>query len=293
MKKILFGLALMGTMMSAAHAAPITYTTLGVATPVENFNSLLSTPEAGTSATVPAGFEFFERSADNTAPAGDQLYRVQNGSSNAGTTYSFGAIGDTDRAFGSAGSAGNPLAFFGFGFTNNTGTTLTSLTVNYTGEQWRNGGNTTQQILNFQYRTGGLATDSILTTTGTTAYTDFDALDFASPINTATAGALDGNLAANRTVFNGITITPAVSIADGETFFFRWNDVNDAGNDHGFGIDDFSFSGSGAAVAAVPEPSTYALFAIGMIGFAVAMRRKKAAEAATAKVESGSALLPC
>lgn len=59
-------------------------------------------------------------------------------------------------------------------------------------------------------------------------------------------------------------------------------------------IDNLQVNATQVGVAAVPEPSTYALFAIGMIGMVVAMRRKKAAEDATAKAaESGSALLPC
>src|SRR5205085_4686408 len=72
------------------------------------------------------------------------------GSSSAGSFYSFGAAGASDRALGGLGSGG---AYFGapasntvagwiaVGITNNSNVDQTSFAVNYDGEQWRDGGN--------------------------------------------------------------------------------------------------------------------------------------------------------
>src|SRR5687768_10187759 len=73
-------------------------------------------------------------------------YNSGTGSSNTGALYSFGIAGTNpvgDRALGSVGSGGTGTIFYGVRFVNNTGNTVTSLDVNYVGEQWRNGGSST------------------------------------------------------------------------------------------------------------------------------------------------------
>ena len=66
-------------------------------------------------------------------------------------------------------------------FTNATGSTITSLAVGYTGEQWRLGTITRADRMDFQY-----SLDATSLTTGT--WVDVDALDFSTP-NTAATGA--------------------------------------------------------------------------------------------------------
>ena len=87
--------------------------------------------------------------------------------------------------------------FWGVRLQNNTGSTITSLDVAYTGEQWRNSAAAAQTVA-FSYLVGSP------TVTGTlaefqTAGVAVTGLDFTSPITGGTAGALNGNLAANRT----------------------------------------------------------------------------------------------
>ncbi len=113
--------------------------------------------------------------------------------------------------------------------------TVTSVSVNYTGEQWRNGGNATAHKLDFTYQK-----NAANITTGT--WVDVNTLDFTGPIATASAAALDGNAIANRTALSN-TIT--VSILPGETIWLRWMDVDDSGNDHGLGVDDLSVTLNG------------------------------------------------
>jgi uncharacterized protein len=161
------------------------------------------------------------------------LINAGTGSSNTGSLYSFGAASNSDRALGSVASGSTGSIFYGARFVNDTGTTLTSLSISYIGEQWRNGGNTTPHTLDFAYQIGATSINS-----GTWA--DVDSLDFTSAIATSTAGALNGNDNSNRVSVSG-NIT-GFSLAPGEEIWLRWSDVNDAGNDHGLGIDNLQVS---------------------------------------------------
>ena len=144
------------------------------------------------------------------------------------------------RALGSVASGSTNEVYFGARFVNNTGGAIISRDVSYVGEQWRNGGNITPQTLDFQYQIVNAGALSSITA-GT--WTDFNALDFTSPIATATAGALDGNAAANRTVK---TANLPISVFVGQEVWVRWKDSNDAGNDHGLAVDDLSVTANGS-----------------------------------------------
>ena len=159
----------------------------------------------------------------------NQLYAADNGSSTTGDTYSYGTNSSTDRALGSL-QSGTLISSFGAYFINNTGTTITSLKIVYTGEQWRLGTAGRTDILDFQY-----STNTTNISSGT--WTDFNQLDFTSPVITI-AGAKDGNAAANKSLTE-YTIH-GLSIAAGAEFFIRWNDFNASGGDDGLAIDDFS-----------------------------------------------------
>ncbi len=175
----------------------------------------------------------------SAVPTNPTVYIADPGTSNTGGIHSYGTTGE--RAFGSVGSNATGDIFYGFKLTNNTGTAITSLDISYTGEQWRNGGNTTAQQLDFQYQVANSGTITDINTPGT-GWIDFNSLDFVSPVTGATAAALDGNLAANRTSKSG-TIT--VSVSPGQEVWLRWKDTNDAGNDHGLAVDDFSVTANG------------------------------------------------
>ncbi len=151
------------------------------------------------------------------------------GSSATGQFYNFGTSLALDRALGSVSSGTPGTLFYGVRYQNNTGVPVT-LDVQYTGEQWRNGGNVAAQVLAFNYRQAATVTDL---TTGT--YTAFTSLDFTTLVNTAVAAALDGNNSANRTVR---TASIPVTIPAGQEIMLRWADIDNAGSDHGIGIDD-------------------------------------------------------
>lgn len=188
----------------------------------QDFNSLAST---GTSDVLPPGWYFSESGAN-----ANTIYNTGNGSSNQGDTYSFGSIGSTERALGGLqSSALDPR--FGFWMTNSTGNAINTIIVSYTGEQWRLGVAGRSDRLDFQY-----SLDATALNNGT--WTDLSALDFASPNITGPTGALDGNLAANRT-FVG-TVINGLNIPVGATIFFRWLDLDITGSEDGLSIDDLS-----------------------------------------------------
>ncbi len=202
-----------------------------------------ATPPAGVGATGLTGWTFINYGGTGTSA----LFKIDDGTSNAGGIYSYGTASSTDRALGSLASA-SQVGRFGVTFVNTTSATITQFTLGYTGEQWRNGGNTSPQTLSFSYLVG--ATDI---NTGT--FIAATALDFTSPNVAATAAALDGNFAANRTVIAPVTIT-GLSWGAGQTLTLRWTDLNDIGSDHGLAIDDLSFT-TPAASAQTAQTITF------------------------------------
>jgi len=223
----------------------------------QNFDTLSNT--AGSTTNVLSLSGWFMTETGGGARDNEQ-YAVDTGASSTGDTYSYGAAAATDRAFGSLRS-GTLISSFGAAFTNGTGATLTGLVIAYDGEQWRLGTAARTDRLDFQY-----STDATSLTTGT--WTDVDALDFITP-NTATTGAKDGNAAANR-----VSLTSPITglaIADGATFWIRWNDIDASGADDGLAVDNFSLTPS-----AIPEPASFASL-VGLLGLGVALARRRAA----------------
>lgn len=194
----------------------------------QDFNTLAL---SGTSSTVPTGWLFLESGTN-----ANTTYTAGTGSGNAGDTYSFGAASNTERAFGGL-QSGSLVPTIGAAFTNNTGGTVTSLAIAYTGEQWRLGATGRTDRIDFQY-----SLDATSLATGT--WTDVNNLDFNGPISTGTVGALDGNAAANRVAIS-FTIT-GLSIPNGATFHIRWSSFDASGADDGLSIDDFSITPTSA-----------------------------------------------
>jgi predicted extracellular nuclease len=105
---------------------------------------------------------------------------------------------------------------------------------------WRRGTAGRQDRLDFQY-----SLDATSLSDGT--WIDVDALDFVGPDacvpGVGTTGATDGN-SADCVDALGVGIK-ALAIADGASFWIRWNDFNASGADDGLAIDDFALSATG------------------------------------------------
>jgi predicted extracellular nuclease len=183
----------------------------------------------GTPAAVPAGWAFAESGTNANA-----AFSSGTGSSNTGDTYFLGTGGEW--AFGGL-QSGSLVPTVGVGFTNNTGSTITSLAVTYTGETWRVGTASRSDRLDFQYSLNGTSL-----TTGT--WTDFNALDYANPGQAAGSGSLQHSALVTGTI-------TGLSIAPGATFYLRWASFDASGADDALGVDDFSMTvtGSGGGVA--------------------------------------------
>ncbi|MFY9821491.1 MAG: ExeM/NucH family extracellular endonuclease, partial [Thermoanaerobaculia bacterium] len=224
---VLAALALSLPAARSAGAQCISLTTLGSAY-TQNFDTLSNTAGSTTNnLTIPGWFltESGGGARDN------EQYAVDTGASTTGDMYSYGAAASTERALGQLRS-GTLIPLFGACFTNNTGSTITSLAVAYNGEEWRLGTAGRTDQMNFEYSLN--ATDLV---TGT--WTGVAALNFTTP-DTATVGAKNGNAAADRTALSS-TIS-ALSIANGATFWIRWNDTDATGADDGLAVDDFSLT---------------------------------------------------
>ncbi len=162
-------------------------------------------------------------------------YNTGTGSGTAGDVYSFGAASSTERAFGTLFS-GTLTPTIGAQFTNNTGSTITSLDVSYIGEMWRAGvtNRNAADRLDFQ-----LSTNATSLTTGT--WVDYNSLDYNSSNINATAGALNGNSSGNQTSVS-FSIT-GLSIPNGASFWIRWHDSDiSPGADDGLAVDNFSIT---------------------------------------------------
>ena len=131
----------------------------------QDFNTL---PTSGTSLvwsndSTLSGWSLFRQPAPGTTIT---AINANNGSSNTGTFDSFGVAGTnplTDRALGGVGSGGayfgSPLigavaGWMAVALTNDMASTIDTLDLNYTGEQWRDGGNTTAQTMTLEYGFG-------------------------------------------------------------------------------------------------------------------------------------------
>jgi len=225
-----FVLALAVTAVGGAvsTAAGISLTAVDTAY-TQDFDTLAST---STSSTVPDGWAFSEALANANA-----TYTAGTGSGNAGDTYSFGAAGSTERAFGGL-QSGTLNPTIGAAFSNDTGATIVGVDVAYTGEQWRVGTANRPDRLDFQY-----SLDATSLTTGT--WVDVDALDYSE-----TSGATTGAVPGLTTPVSG-TIA-GLAIASGSSFWIRWTDFNASGADDGLAVDDFSLTPHTGTVNALP-----------------------------------------
>ena len=202
--------------------------TFASATYTQNFDGL---PNSGTPTwtdnTTLAGWY----ASNASGSISTQTYSIGNGSGTAGGHYSFGTTSATDRAFGNltTATAPNTTLYMGLRLKNNDASkTITSITIRYTGEEWRENAN--NQSLVFGYLVGATSL-----TAGT--WTAATGLDFAPPV-AVTASARDGNNATYRTT-KTLTINFPTPIAVGQEVWIRWSKAGN-NNSCGLAVDDLS-----------------------------------------------------
>lgn len=203
---------------------------------VQDFDSLAA---SGTSAALPAGWYLAESGTNANSE-----YRAGDGTSNSGDTYSFGSGTSTDRALGSLLSS-SLAPRFGAQLRNDSGQALSEIAVAYNGEQWRLGTAGRTDSLKFEYSANATSLADAAAT-----WVAVGALDLVAPVTAGTAGALDGNAAANR-----VAISASISglnLANNGTLWVRWTDINATSNDDGLAIDNISFAMAGDPPVDVP-----------------------------------------
>jgi len=124
---VLLGLIVFSRTLPVQAAGPISLTTLGSAY-TQNFDTLAITGTTNT--LLPTGWELTESGG---GARDNEQYAADNGGSNTGDTYSYGATSSGERAFGGLRSS-SLIPIIGANFINNTGNVITSLKISYTGE---------------------------------------------------------------------------------------------------------------------------------------------------------------
>lgn len=244
MKKLLFAISSFMLLCygQSLNAQAFTFTT-GQLTYNETFDGMGS---AGTS--YLPGWTAVRYAGTGTLGA-DLTMVVTEGSATSGNVYNVGATGATERAFGTLAS-GTTSPRMGASFLNNTGASIIQLDLAGTMEQWRSGSNATvNEVVAFEY-----SLDATDLQTGTwIPVTSFDLLE---KITTSTvAAALDGNLPANQTAISASI--PGLTWFQGSKLWIRWSDVNDAGSDGLYAIDNLTIAATIGSVTIFPEPTNY------------------------------------
>ncbi len=229
----------------------------------QNFNGLPVVTLAAT--TIPNTGYPYDLSASPFESTGMEGWQIRNSATNAlayrvyglsGTGagfVTFGADGE-DYALGSISNGTSALPQFGVVLKNSTGITITEATISFDGEQWRGSG--AADVLAFSYQ---VSTENKINAGDT----------FLSPggsfnlVGSTTSGLIDGSSAGLITGLGG-TLTGLNWEAD-SYLILRWTNSTASA---GLAIDNF-------AITAIPEPSTYALFAgLGAFGLVLRLRRR-------------------
>ncbi|MBP6864660.1 MAG: PEP-CTERM sorting domain-containing protein [Candidatus Didemnitutus sp.] len=223
---------------------------------------------------------FLSMVSDPTVPTYDTSGTARIGSGGAGNSTATGLLGATfshatatlnETALALRNTAATQSAL-GFVIKNDTATAVDTITLAYTGEQWRRENSAQTNTLEFQYKVVSSFTAASYNVWAETGWSDLNTLDFTSPTVGATTGAnLDGNQAANRSLKSAAL---PVTLDSGDYLLVRWF-YSDADTQnvpgHALGIDDLSLS----MVAAIPEPSTYAaIFGALALGAVAVIRRR-------------------
>src|SRR4029079_17813686 len=168
--------------------------------------------------------------------------------------------GSGERALGNLATSAQ-INRYGISLINNTGTTLSKFTLNFTGERWRLVDPGVHDTLAYEYAitSSSNTIDTAGIFTGLGSFAAPNTSDVAGTVNIA----LNGNLAANQTAKSH---TVNVNWTPGSMLIVRFNGQDLSGQDDGLSVDNLSITG-------VPEPTGAVLGLSGIVG-ALVMRRR-------------------
>ena len=214
----------------------------------QNFNTLITTGSGTWTDNSTIINWYSQRSGTGTTIV------ANNGSNNAGNLYSYGTGTDTERALGTVGSTNAAVGDFAHGvlLQNTSGSAITDIQVSFTLEQWRNSAAVAQTV-SFYYKTSATLITALQPNVST-GWTLVPALSLSSPITGGTAGALDGNLPANKVSAANISL-PGLSLNNNSYILLKWDDPDHASSDHGLAIDDVTINWTVNSVCTPPSIS--------------------------------------
>ncbi len=195
----------------------------------ENFDSMGPSGTTGPTGWIAGNyFDVQNRQPPGSTPDDESLHVDDGSSTSKGRSYNYGTTGASDRAIGQMSTTSTGDRAVQLAMTNNTGSEITELAVSYAGEQWRDWGSGVDQVLTVWF---SMSPGFGFVSMGSQ-------LDFHGPSNDGLGSAIDGNDPANRAELSGV-FAPAAPIADGQTFYITWHDINERGvNDHALAVDD-------------------------------------------------------
>ncbi|WP_157593693.1 T9SS C-terminal target domain-containing protein [Pontibacter actiniarum] len=197
----------------------------------QNFEAL---PAAGTSfwksgSYYLPGWAVFRTKADST-------FTANTGQANTGGLYSYGATNSPDRALGSIASSPAGQFTYNLLLQNNTGSTIKSVEVGYTGEQWRISNITAgQHVLSFWYAVSSDVSGFNTSPSSDKGWTEVPELKFYGPKYQLSGGPINGNAAENRRMLEAFL---QVEVPAGHFLMLRWKDADEVEADHGLAVDD-------------------------------------------------------
>ena len=167
---------------------------------------------------------------------------VDTGSGNSGAMGSYGAAASTNRSLGCIAS-GTTVPAFGVGLTNNTGSILGTVTIQFKAQQWRSPSNSTAtslgvvNTLKFAYglSSNGITSDKFLSAAAMLSD------DNGNVVSGPTSGTTVSTVGLVPLSNNSVTLT-GLTWNNGDVLYLRWQDTNDTANDAALAIDDLAIT---------------------------------------------------
>jgi len=174
--------------------------------------------------------------ADPAANVGTR-FGATDGDQTTGGQISFGLPNSTNRALGLLATSSTGYTAFGLKLLNGTSQTLNRISLQFTGELWRQ--SNLPKTLEFYYLVDPTATNAF--STNATAFLPVLNASFATLATAVGGTAVDGTAATNQATF-GVTDQAITDWAPGAALWLVWEMANPAGKSQGLAIDDLTFS---------------------------------------------------
>jgi hypothetical protein len=204
----------------------------GFALPVDSSGTSLGADGLGLTSSMAGWYGL----ADPSANVGTR-FGATDGDQTTGGQISFGLPNSANRALGLLATSSTGYTAFGLKLLNGTAQTLDRITLQFTGELWRQ--SNLPKTLEFYYLVDSTATNGF--STNATAF--LPALNVSFPtLSTAVGGtAVDGTAATNQAAL-GVSDQAITNWAPGAALWLVWEMANPAGKSQGLAIDNLTFS---------------------------------------------------